>query len=215
LAIVANSQIKFSKGEAMSRTDTQTSNKIKSPVKYYIEFGGAEGIWAYWDGEKNVRFDTLEFVVMDIRSSIGGWSDSNNCRIHSNIVKSTKSPFSVKAGKVVLVEGPYADIKNEVIAAGGKFVTNIFAMAKIDEVWTPVDIQLSGACLRDWSAFVEASGSIFKVYEMVVSATRGEAQKKGAVKYFTPTFTAGELDAEVAATADQFCKEKLIPYLNQ
>ncbi len=200
----------------MSRTDVPTSNRIKSPLKYYIEFGGAEGIWAYWDGEKNVRTDTLEFVVMDVRSSIGGWSDANNCRINSNIVKSTvKNPLTVRAGKAVLAEGLYAEIKNDVVAAGGKFVTNIFAMAKIDGDWTPVDIQLSGACLRDWSAFVEASGSIFKVYEGVVSASRGEQQKKGSVKYFTPNFVLSEIPEGVAAAADEFCKDKLIPYLEQ
>lgn len=198
----------------MSRVDAPTSNRIKSPVKYYIEFGGSECVWAYWDGDKNVRTDVLEFVVMDVRSSVGGWSESNNCRIHSNIVKSTKTPFVVRAGKVVLVEGPYADIKNEVIAAGGKFVTNIFALAKIDGGWAPVDIQFSGACLRDWSAFVEATG-LGNVYNSVVTSSKGDQQKKGAVKYFTPTFTAGALDTEVAAVADEFCREKLIPYLNQ
>jgi hypothetical protein len=199
----------------MSRTETQQSNKIKSPIKYYLEFGGAEGIWAYWDGEKNVRLDSLEFVVMDIRSSIGGWSDANNCRIYSNMVKSTKSPFVVKAGKTVLIEGPYADIKNEVVAAGGKFVTNILAMAKIDSIWVPVDIQLSGACLRDWSAFVEKSGSIFEVYKGVVSASRGEQQKKGAVKYYTPDFVLGEMPEGVDVVADKFCADLLMPYLNQ
>jgi hypothetical protein len=200
----------------MSRTDVPTSNRIKSPLKYYIEFGGAEGVWAYWDGEKNVRVDALDFVVMDVRSSIGGWSDANNCRINSNIVKSTgKNPLTVRAGKVVLAEGLYADIKNDVVAAGGKFVTNIFAMAKIDGDWTPVDIQLSGACLRDWTAFVEASGNIFKVYEGVISASRGEQQKKGSVKYYTPNFVLSEISEGVAATADEFCKEKLMPYLEQ
>lgn len=198
----------------MSRIDSQSSNKIKSPVRYYIEFGGAEGIWAYWDGEKNVRADSLEFVVMDIRSSVGGWSDSNNCRIHSNIVESTKTPFVVRAGKTVLVEGPYADIKNEVLAAGGKFVTNIFAMAKIDEVWVPVDIQLSGACLRDWSAFVKEK-NLSGVYSSVITASKGEQQKKGAVKYFTPTFSVAPVSVEVAEVADEFCRDKLIPYLNQ
>ena len=200
----------------MSRTDVPASNRIKSPLKYYIEFGGAEGIWAYWDGEKNVRVDALEFVVMDVRSSIGGWSDANNCRINSNIVKATgKNQLTVRAGKVVLAEGLYADIKNDVVSAGGKFVTNIFAMAKIDGGWTPVDIQLSGACLRDWTAFVEASGNIFKVYEGVISASRGEQQKKGSVKYYTPNFVLSEIPEGVAATADEFCKEKLMPYLEQ
>lgn len=198
----------------MSRVDAPTSNRIKSPVKYYIEFGGSEGVWAYWDGEKNVRTDVLEFVVMDVRSSVGGWSESNNCRIHSNIVLSTKTPFVVRAGKVVLVEGPYADIKNEVSAVGGKFVTNIFALAKIDGSWVPVDIQLSGSCLRDWSKFVETNG-IGAIYGGTVSATKGEQQKKGAVKYFTPVFTISALDSEVAASADEFCRESLIPYLNQ
>lgn len=198
----------------MSRVDAPTSNRIKSPIKYYIEFGGSEGIWAYWDGEKNVRVDSLEFVVMEIASSVGGWSESNNCRIHSNIVKSTKTPFVVRAGKVVLVEGPYADIKNEVIAAGGKFVTNIFALAKIDGAWVPVDIQLSGACLRDWSKFVETN-SLGNIYSATVTASRGDQQKKGAVKYFTPSFVLTALDGAVAADADAFCREQLNPYLDQ
>ena len=204
----------FLESEIMSRTDAPTSNKIKSPIKYYVEFGGSEGIWAYWDGEKNVRADALDFVVMDVRSSVGGWSESNNCRIHSNIVKSTKTPFVVRAGKVVIVEGPYADIKNEIIAAGGKFVTNIFALAYIDDVWTPVDIQFSGACLRDWSAFVETTG-LANVYNSVIAASKGEQQKKGAVKYFTPTFATANLPASVEDLADEFCREKLAPYLDQ
>jgi hypothetical protein len=89
------------------------------------------------------------------------------------------------------------------------------AMAKIDEAWTPVDIQLSGACLRDWTAFVEASGNIFKVYEGVVSASRGEQQKKGAVKYYTPNFVLSALPEGVDAIADEFCVDQLQPYLNQ
>ena len=200
----------------MSRTEANISNRIKSPLKYYFEFGGAEGIWAYWDGEKNVRVDSLEFVVMDTRSSIGGWSDVNSGRINSNMVKSTKaSPFTVRCGKTVMAEGFYADIKADIVAAGGKFVTNILAMAKIDDNWVPVDIQLSGACLRDWTAFVEKCGNIFEVYKGSVSAARGEQQKKGSVKYYTPDFVLSDLSEDVEAAADLFCTETLMPYLNQ
>ncbi len=199
----------------MSRTSTPVSNRIKSPIKHYIEFGGANGVWGYWDGEKNVQLDILEFVVMDVRSSIGGWSEAKGCRIHSNIVKSTKTPFVVKADKAVLLEGPYADIKNDIAAAGGKFVCNVFALARIGGDWVPVDIQLSGASLRDWTQFVEAEGNIFKVYEKQVSAARGAEQKKGAVKYFTPDFVSSELDESVAEMANSFCDEQLMPYLEQ
>jgi hypothetical protein len=200
----------------MSRTDTQESNKIKSPIKRYITFSGDEGVWEYWDGEKNVQMDSLEFIVMDTRSSIGGWSEAHKARIYSNMVKSTvKTPFTIRAGKATINEGLYADIKNDVIAAGGKFTTNILALAWINGELTPVDIQLSSACLRDWSAFVEASGNIFAVYKGVVSASRGEQQKKGAVKYYTPNFVLGEIAEADSAAADEFCNTTLMPYLNQ
>ena len=200
----------------MSRTDVQESNKIKSPIKRYITFSGDEGVWEYWDGEKNVQMESLEFIVMDTRSSIGGWSETHKSRIYSNMVKSTvKSPFTVRAGKTVINEGLYSDIKNDVIAAGGKFTTNILALAWIDGELTPVDVQLSAACLRDWSAFVVASGNIFAVYKGTVSASRGEQQKKGAVKYYTPNFILGELAEADSAAANEFCSEILMPYLNQ
>ena len=91
----------------------------------------------------------------------------------------------------------------------------MFALARIGGDWVPVDIQLSGASLRDWTQFVEAEGNIFKVYEKQVSAARGAEQKKGAVKYFTPDFVSSELDESVAAMANSFCDEQLMPYLEQ
>ena len=199
----------------MSRTDTY-SKKAKSPFKYFITFSGKDGMWEYWDGEKkeDVRLDKLEFVVLDVRSSITGWSDSNKGRIYSNMVKSTvRSPLTAKSGSTVIASGLYSEIKNQLVAAGGKFTANVLAVARINGQLVPVNIQFAAACLRDWSAFV-TENNIFEIYKHLVVSEKGEQQKKGAVKYYTPEFKLEALSDEDAALADEFDISVLKPYLD-
>lgn len=192
---------------------TSGKDRIKSPVKYYITFKGNDGVFTYWDGEDRT-LDSLEFVVMDTRSSITGWSDEHNARISSNLVRSTKNEFRVRAGSTALFTGPYATDKEKIKSLGGKFTTNIFALATIDGIPTPVNIQLNGACLREWSEFVEQTG-MRKLYTNAVVATKSDQKKKGAVKFYTPVFTLANVADSELADAKQFDSESLQPYLTQ
>lgn len=194
---------------------TQTGrNRIPSPVKYYLQYKGNTGTYTYWDGEKNVELDEVDFVLMDTRSSISGWNDDNKARIYSNMVRTVKDELVVRCGKTELVKGPYETSKDKIKSSGGKFTTNIFAMATIDGIPTPVDIQFNGACLRDWSTFVEKSG-MKKLYSSLIKSARGDQQKKGAVKYYTPTFTLSEASEADLADAKDFDENQLQPYLTQ
>ena len=194
----------------MSRTSV---TRVPSPMKLYVSFKGGEGVWTYWNGQKNVTMDSLNFILLDVRSSITGWSDEANGNIYSGYFKNTKEEISVRTKNKELVSGTYADKKTEIKAAGGKFTTNLFTLAFIDGEYVPSVISLTGAALRDWSAFVSDVG-IGKIYSYLITTSKGDQQKKGSVKFFTPTFSVVEADEDLCNKADAFTDEKLTPYLD-
>jgi len=200
----------------MSILDERQS-RIKSPVKYYIEF--KHGSWRYWDAAQSasIQIPSLSFICVDVRSSVGGWSDEHESSIYSNMVKDLSEPLSIKTGKKVrvdLVKGVYKEIKSQIAALGGKFVSNVFALADIEGVFVPVNIQFSGASLRDWMEFVNQE-KMFNVYTYLVTGVPGEEQKKGSVKYFTPSFSFVEAPDDLVDDAKQFAALELEDYLEQ
>lgn len=191
---------------------SQKSDRIPSPVKYYLSFNGSRGVWTYFDGEGR-ELDSISFVPIATKSSVVGWSEQHKSRIYSNVVDSTSEPMTVKAGREVLATGVWPDIKNDVVAAGGKFAANIFAMAQVGEETVPVNIQLTASALAKWSDFVKVHGRKIFSYEIV--ATKGDKQKNGAVSYYVPTFGHKEADTDLAQMADTFFQSSLKPYFDQ
>jgi len=197
----------------MGRTDT--SNRMKSPVKYYISFSGETGTFSYWDGAKAVSVDKLEFVVMDTRMSIAGWSDACEARIYSGYFNSTKDKINVRAGnKDLFTDVSFHEDKEKIKAAGGNFQTNVFALADINGEWEIVNIQFSKSSLSAWTEFTGET-QMFKVYKSLVTAVKGEQQKKGKVLYYMPTFTTEDLTLELSGDADAAYVNMIKPYLTQ
>lgn len=210
----------------MARTDTNTANskRIKSPVKRYITFSGSAGNWSYWDGENDVEFDTLEFVLCETRQAISGWSEEKGGRINSNLVSNTKDTLVVRCKTEILYKGTYADGKAEINALGGSFTTVLFGIGrsvKTDDQgipvygeWEPMHIQLAGSSLSAWLEFTK-NNPLREIYKKAITASRGDQQKKGAVKYYMPVFTLFDPEAEVFEQADEFTVTELKPYLEQ
>lgn len=202
----------------MSRTSETTGNKKKSPVKFWLTFKADSGKVAYThkneSGEyEDVLLDELEFVLMDSRASISGWNDESSSKIYSNLVKYTKEEkFQVRSKKGVLVEGIYSDIKDKVMAFGGKFCTNLFVLAKINGVFEPCVFQVSKTSQAAWSKFTEGK-KLSELYNVTVKVTKGEEAKKGKIKFVYPAFETSEVEKDVAAMADDFDKQELQPYL--
>lgn len=201
----------------MGRTDTSnTTSRIKSPVKYYINFSGETGIFSYWDSaeKKNVALEDLDMIVMDTRVSISGWSDENNCRIFSNYFRTTKEKITVRAGDKDLLTGTYAEDKVKIKELGGKYQINIFALVDINGDWVPAVLQLSGSSLAAWSTFTETN-KIWDVYKSLLVVRKGPQQKKGRVLFYTPEFSLEALTDKVSGMADTVYKEYVKPYLEQ
>lgn len=208
----------------MARTDTRSGSRIKSPVKRYITFSGSAGNWSYWDGENDVEFDTLEFVLCETRQAISGWSEEKNGRINSNLVSNTKDTLVVRCKNEVIYQGTYSEGKAAINALGGSFTTVLFGIGRsvtTDDQgiptygeWEPAHIQIAGAALNAWIEFTKAN-PLREIYKKALSASRGDQKKKGAVKYYEPVFTMFDPDAEVFEQADEFTVTELKPYLEQ
>lgn len=195
----------------MSRTTV--SNRAANPMSHYVTFKGGEGVWSYWNGQENVNLDSLNFILLDVRSSITGWSDEESANVYSDYFKNTKEEITVRVKGKELVAGSYADKKAEIKEVGGKFTTNLFTLAFINGEYVPAVISLTGASLMDWSQFVSAEG-LKNIYKYLITASKGDQQKKGAVKYYTPVFSVADADEDLCQRADDFTDQLLAPYLD-
>jgi hypothetical protein len=191
----------------------KSGSGVKSPMKYWLNWKGDTGVFVYWDGEKNVELKELEFLLLDRRITITGWSDTHSARIFSNAVSNLKEELNVRAKGSVLAKGLYADIKEKINAAGGNFTVNLYAMAKLDGKLVPVCIQLDKGCLKEWSDFLEVN-QLWKVYKGVVKAGQGPEQKKGKVTFRFATFALTDSTPELDEEAKLFDVDFLQPYFN-
>lgn len=197
----------------MGRT-SQNNAKKDNPVKFWMSFKGDTGVYTYYNGTENVQLPELKFVLLDVRYSVTGWSDKHSSKIWSNVVEYCgNQELVVKAKKTELFRGLWADIKKEVNDAGGNYTVNLYVLAEIDGVYQPACIQLDKGGLKEWSDFLEQT-KLSVVYSSLVTTKRGEQQKKGAVKYYTPVFTMDKLSDELNEMANTFESTVLKPFLS-
>lgn len=145
----------------MSRTNRRGG--AASPIKRYLSFSGNTGLFSYYDKEEggNVELEELSLIVLDVRASVTGYNSGAKASISSNMVAEIgNNPLVVqswKDGKKQLIaEGLYKDIKPVVKEAGGKFTTNVIALADVGDGngEQVVNLQLSGSALNGWIEFV-------------------------------------------------------------
>lgn len=170
----------------MSRTRKRAGST--SPIKKYISFSGSTGKINYYDknrpdGDKTVEFDDLDIIVLDTRASVSGFSESHQGGIVSNMVAdTTKETLKVVAfsnGKPQdIAEGIYKEIKPTIAAAGGKFTTNVIALADLGDGMEMVNVQLSGAALNSWIDFTTENPNE-SYYDNVIKLSKGVLSKRG------------------------------------
>ena len=127
----------------MSRT--KKSNGSKSPVKRYLSFAGNKGQVKFYDKEHkdadekgNVYLPSIDLIVLDIKASVSGYNEKASSGVSSNLLdpySTGKEEFIVKTksnGKYgEVLRGIWKDIKADADQFGGKYTTNIFALADI------------------------------------------------------------------------------------
>lgn len=166
----------------MSRSKPRGGSK--SPIKKYLAYSGSTGTFSYWDkeAEERVELDSLDIIVLDVRSSISGYDSDNKASISSNlVVDTTKEVMNVvswKNGKATeLYDGLYKDIKDKAKAIGGKFTSNVICLADLGQGSEICNLQLSGVSLGSWIEFVDENPND-AIYDYVITLNRGALSKR-------------------------------------
>lgn len=194
-----------------------------NPCKRWFQWSGDKGKLRYFDKEEetNIFVDLpFEFILLDRMATIRGWHDASGGGIYSNEIRSTiNEELTVRSFelKEALARGFYADIKEKVKAAGGKFNTNLYIAFEQEPHSGQLEIgslMLHGASLTPWFNFEKQSGR--DLYKSAIRIPKFEEGSKGAVKFKTPVFEltalVPEMD-ELAGELQKTMKDYLEKYL--
>lgn len=187
----------------MSRT--RRSSSKPSPVTRRFQWkgdGSKGGYFAYYDKDlgEEVKVEDFSFTVLDQRSGVTGWSNSEEARIWSNHISNmAEETLVVRAGSKKLCEGLYGEIKECVHDCGGKYGKFLYVMFDGEDGEPTIgSIQLTGSGLGSWITFDGDNDTVANS----VSVTGFEDLKKGAVKYRTPIFEAVPAEQTTLDAAD-------------
>jgi len=186
----------------MSRSNPNTNTH---PCELWIEWNGEKGFPRYYDKAKQENTQLklpFTFVLLDKVFGITGWHDSSESSIYSNEIRDTRTDIlTVKSfkGAGVLAQGLYADIRDSVIASGGKFTTNLYIGIHINDEFVIGCLKIKGAALNAWVDFEKANRK--EIYSQGVQITGEDEGTKGSIVYYTPAFELGDIDDEANSSA--------------
>jgi hypothetical protein len=208
----------------MSRS--QPTNTLVNPAKKYLDWDSENGQFKYYNKEtkENVAVKLpVKFYVLDELATVKGFSDKHQGGMWSNEVKNiTTQKLKVqgkgKDGKLFQVaEGLYSEIKDALVAAGGKYTRSLYvAMLNNEEEYEIVNFQLKGAAFSGWLDFCNENKGAVMTDEITCKDFKRE--KKGATKYTIPVFTsetASEEGNEAAIKLDIELQEYLSKYFEK
>lgn len=189
---------------------------LQNPCKKFIDFKADQGKLVYYDKdeEKNIELSMpIYFVVLDELSTITGFSKKYESGIYSNEVHRVSDEIlrvkTFKGG--AYLAGLYKDIKDNIIALGGKYTKSIYAMLLGDEPEL-VNFQFKGAAFSAWL------DKKLNIDNQVVAITGTYDEKNGATTFKVPIFEGFKLDKDVndsAVLMDTVLQEYLKEYKAQ
>jgi hypothetical protein len=164
--------------------------KAVNPAAKFIEFKGDTGTFQFYDKSleepKNVTLDMpLFFIVLDELSTITGWSEKLESNIYSNEVHSlTDEILKVKSFKGgFTATGKYRDIKDSIVANGGKFTKSVYAMLITGkDSFELVHFKIVGSSFQGWLE------KTFNTQAFGVQVKSTYQTKKGKTVYQVPVF---------------------------
>lgn len=202
----------------MSRKD-EVKTQNPNPAEIWMTWDSDNGQLKYWDKEKGENGEDVPvklpftFVWLKQLHTVKGFSEDHQSGIFANEVMDIgQEEMTVKAFKASkpIATGIYADIKQDVIDAGGHYVSSIYAMTKKG---TLINISFKGSCVQAWSEFIKKVRN--RLPDEWVKITSAQSHKKGKITWTTPEFAfAGSLKDNDSDMADA-CYETIQGYFNE
>lgn len=193
----------------MSRSNP--TDGIKNPSTRWFEWaGGDDGGFVRWynkDAEKQEKLELpFTFLLLDELATIKGWHEPSESGIFANEVRDTRQDVfvvrSFKGGE--LASGLYAQIRDRIIALGGKYHASLYLAYKEGDELRIGNLQLKGAATGAWMEFKKSCGStkdangksVRSYFVDAVTITGYEQAKKGGTVYRIPQFALKKVSAD-------------------
>ena len=175
---------------------SKSNPKIQNPCQKFIEFKSDKAQFAYFDKVKEVQVEIplpIYFIVLDELSTISGYNKRNDCGIYSNEVHFLDEVLRVKTFKGgESITGLYKDVRDSIVALGGKFTKSVYAMLVNDDKSTEfVNFKFRGA---SFSAWIEKK---INVDNFIIGIVDTIDQQNGNTTYNVPVFKAFKLSPEL------------------
>jgi len=197
---------------------SKSNPKLQNPCQKFIEFKSDKKQFVYFDKEIEKQIEIpipIYFVVLDELSTISGYNKRNDCGIYSNEVHNlTDEILRVKTFKGgESITGKYSDIRDSIIALGGKFTKSVYAMLiKPDKSIEFVNFKFRGSSFASWmDKKINVDNYIIAVVDFI-------EQQNGNTIYNVPIFKAYKLEPEInqdAIEMDKILQKYLKEYKSQ
>lgn len=195
-------------------------NRMKSansnPAEKFFQWKSDHQKFAYYDKaqEKNVFVEMpVKFLALSSYKTVKGYNPKKGgigCNEVKSIAKNSNETLNVyyfNDGKETIAKGRWADIKETVDNAGGKFTESVYAMLPDGSL---VNFQINGASLSTWYEFQKNQSDKFFDYWVEVNAFK--SGKQGKVEYTYPVFEWGQkMDRKEMDLANE-CDKKITAY---
>lgn len=193
--------------------------KVENPALHFFEWRHGKLSW-YKKGEEKGKGENIdaklpfEFIVLDELSNVTGYHKPSDSGIISNEVKDTRDQElhvrSFKGGDIA--RGLYADIKDTIKGAGGKYTRSIYIAEKVNGQYVISHIKFSGAAYGAWYEFTKNHNPETGKF-LLTGSVEGQ---NGATTYQMPTFKYGtltEADIQAATELDTDLQKYLERYI--
>ena len=220
----------------MARGDVQINN----PATKWFGWSGSTGTLSYYDKDSktNVEVKTpFAFLLLDTFTTIKGYNKDAKAGIYSNEVKDlSKEILNVRKGKEDLISGLYKDIKETVVAAGGKYAQSCYIAYKEENgelvignimmegssfgggTHLPADKNMKDVIIGGWMTF--SKNNVAEIYSkaIVLEGKDDRVCTNGATKFYAPKFKLIEIDPETdkkAIALTQVLKKYMVEYFKR
>jgi len=189
-----------------------------NPATRFFEWSSEKKTVKWYDKEakENVFMQLpFTFIVLDMLSTVKGFSDADQGGIWANEVRDTrKDVLTVRTKRGIKAQGLWKeDIKN--VVEGARYCRSVYIAYKDDDGELVIgNFQMQGAANSAWIEFTKYT----KVYGIGVQVTGAVERKKGSNTFFEPVFAAipaNEATIEQAIELDKEVQEYLKNYLGR
>jgi hypothetical protein len=147
------------------------------------------------------------FIWLDQLFGVTGWHEQSQSGIYSNeVYRTDREEMNVRSfDGAEIAKGLYRQIREKVLASGGKFMANNYVAVKVDDMLTLASIKFRGEAFAAWNDFFKANKK--EIHKQAVVISVGEKKKKGGTTYVVPAFSLREISDETNAQALELNKD--------